>query len=97
MTLDDFDLVEAATAITKVAWNSRNGVLEQAIDGAPRVLAPSQEQIEAYWSGPQNYKKRRFISYPPIQDQLDAIWKGEPYTSEMRGAILAIKAKYPKP
>ena len=34
---------------------------------------------------------------PPIGDQLDAIWKGGSAEAAMLEAILAVKAKYPKP
>ena len=42
------------------------------------------------------YADLRRAEYPPIADQIDAIWKNEPFTSEMRTKVLAIKAKYPK-
>ena len=42
------------------------------------------------------YADLRRAEYPPIADQFDAVWKDEPYLSEMRTKVLAIKAKYPK-
>lgn len=36
-------------------------------------------------------------AYPPIQDQLDAHWKGGAEAEAMSEAIAAIKALYPKP
>lgn len=53
------------------------------------------------------YAEKRAEEYPPIGDQLDAIWKefntrrlnGEALTQEaddMLGKILAVKKKYPK-
>lgn len=42
------------------------------------------------------YKDKRKKEYPPIEDQLDAIWKGGQDMEDMRAIILAIKNKYPK-
>lgn len=36
-------------------------------------------------------------SYPPIGDQLDALWKGGDAAAEMLAKVQAVKAKYPKP
>ena len=35
--------------------------------------------------------------YPPIGDQLDAMWKGGDAEIAMRKMVLAVKAQYPKP
>ena len=35
--------------------------------------------------------------YPPIGDQLDAMWKGGDAEIAMRKMVLAVKATYPKP
>ena len=54
------------------------------------------------------YRELRAKEYPPISDQLDAIWKelnkrrldGESLVQDaddMLGRILAVKNKYPKP
>lgn len=43
-----------------------------------------------------NYRKRRAQEYPPIHEQLDALWKGGAAAEEMRQRILAIKERYPK-
>jgi len=48
------------------------------------------------------YEALRRAEYPPIGDQLDAIWKWlEPpegtEAAELRARWLAVKAKYPKP
>ena len=44
-----------------------------------------------------DYDEQRRQAYPPVQEQLDALWKGGVYESAMRARILAIKARYPKP
>jgi len=53
----------------------------------------------------EHYKKRRAEAYPPIGDQLDAIWKAlagldwrawPKEVTDMMAAIAAVKTKYPK-
>lgn len=49
-----------------------------------------------------DYRMLRRGAYPPVGDQLDALWKmiEPPIGSEaeaMKAAIMAVKAKYPKP
>ena len=39
---------------------------------------------------------RRDRVYPPIGDQLDALWKGGAAAEEMLAQIQAVKARYPK-
>lgn len=42
------------------------------------------------------YVTQREMNYPPIGDQLDAMWKGGTEAAVMRAKIQAVKAKYPK-
>ena len=42
------------------------------------------------------YADKRVREYPPIGDQLDALWKGGDAAAEMLAAVQAVKAKYPK-
>ncbi len=42
------------------------------------------------------YGVKREREYPPIEDQLDAIWKGGAEEVAMRQKVLAVKEKYPK-
>jgi hypothetical protein len=43
------------------------------------------------------YQRKRAPEYPPIGDQLDALWKGGEDAEEMLAKVQAVKAKYPKP
>ena len=45
---------------------------------------------------PPAYVTQREMEYPPIGDQLDAMWKGGTEAAVMRAKIEAVKAKYPK-
>lgn len=42
------------------------------------------------------YKTNRAAEYPPIGDQLDALWKGGDAATAMLAQVQAVKAKYPK-
>jgi len=42
------------------------------------------------------YQRLRAPEYPPIGDQLDALWKGGDAAAEMLARVQAVKAKYPK-
>jgi len=48
------------------------------------------------WVDPNAYKAKRAAEYPPIGDQLDALWKGGDAAAEMLATVQAVKAKYPK-
>ena len=45
---------------------------------------------------PDYYAKRR-AEYPPIGNQMDALWKGGQAATDMLNKTNEIKAKYPKP
>ena len=44
----------------------------------------------------RTYAQKRAAAYPPIGDQLDALWKGGAAAEEMLTQIQAVKARYPK-
>jgi hypothetical protein len=50
----------------------------------------------AAWVDPDAYKYKRATEYPPIGDQLDALWKGGEAAAEMLSKVQAVKSKYPK-
>lgn len=69
-------------------------IREKTADELAAELAAAREAL--------GYRELRRATYPPIGDQLDAIWKWlEPpegtEAAEMRALWLAVKAKYPKP
>lgn len=72
-------------------------IMEDPITGLQVQIEISKEEIVKP-NIPDYYALRR-NEYPPLGDQLDAIWKGENSTAfvTMRDTILAIKSKYPKP
>ena len=44
----------------------------------------------------KEYQRQRATAYPPIGDQLDALFKAGVFPAEMAEAIQAVKDKYPK-
>lgn len=47
-------------------------------------------------SSEKTYCQKRAAEYPPIGDQLDALWKGGADADEMKRKVQSIKNKYPK-
>lgn len=48
------------------------------------------------WVDSEAYIAKRTAEYPPIGDQLDALWKGGEAAAEMLAKVQAVKQKYPK-
>jgi len=53
-------------------------------------------KLEAEWLR-NEYQRQRKPEYPPITDQLDALFHAGVFPPEMAAQIQAIKDKYPKP
>jgi hypothetical protein len=53
--------------------------------------------IQAAAQAARTYAEKRAAEYPPIGDQLDALWKGGDAQTEMLAKVMAVKTKYPKP
>jgi len=63
------------------------------VDGNP--VAYDEAVVQAYIDA-HSYIPKRVAEYPPIGDQLDALWKGGDAAAEMLATVQAVKAKYPK-
>jgi hypothetical protein len=50
-----------------------------------------QEEYDA-----KEYARKRAVEYPPIGDQLDALFKAGAFPADMAALIQAVKDKYPK-
>ena len=48
------------------------------------------------WVDPNTYKHQRQSEYPPIGDQLDALFHAGVFTDDTAAKIQAVKNKYPK-
>jgi hypothetical protein len=56
------------------------------------ILAAQQAAAEAMLT----YTQKRVGEYPPIGDQLDALFKAGVFPADMAARIQAVKDKYPK-
>jgi hypothetical protein len=66
-----------------------------AFDKDENKVEIDMEAVNA-WVDPNAYKAKRVAEYPPIGDQLDALWKGGDAAAEMLAKVQAVKTKYPK-
>jgi len=64
----------------------------------PQCTSITDEEAEALRPKPAEltYAQKRAAEYPPIGDQLDALWKGGAAAEEMLVKVQAVKNKYPK-
>ena len=68
---------------------------DDAFDADGNPVAYDEAAVQAYLDA-HAYIEKRVAEYPPIGDQLDALWKGGDAAAEMLAKVQAVKAKYPK-
>ena len=66
-----------------------------AYDANGNEVAYDKDAVQAYVNA-HAYIAKRQAEYPPIGDQLDALWKGGEAAAEMLAKVQAVKNKYPK-
>jgi hypothetical protein len=64
--------------------------------GCVQITDDEAEAIRLSKVVPPTYSDLRAAEYPPIGDQLDALWKGGDAAAEMLVIVQAVKVKYPK-
>lgn len=64
---------------------------------AQRDAEEAQALVKQTELAKTQYQRDRAAEYPPIGDQLDALWKGGDAATVMLAQVQAVKAKYPKP
>jgi len=74
-----------------IRWLDENTTVPTDAEIAAEIIR-LQEEYDA-----KEYARKRVPEYPPIGDQLDALWKGGDAAAEMLAKVQAVKAKYPKP
>jgi hypothetical protein len=65
----------------------------------PQPTVPEIEAAHAEWQteyDAQSYARNRKPEYPPIGDQLDALFHAGVFPSDMAATLQAVKDKYPK-
>lgn len=68
---------------------------DQAFDADGNEVVYDKAAVQAY-ADAQAYVHKRVQEYPPIGDQLDALFKAGVFPADMAAAIQAVKDKYPK-
>lgn len=88
-------MIDFLSAIHKL--NSTVTVIrgDVAYDADGNEVAYDKAAVQAYVDA-HAYIAKRAAEYPPIGDQLDALWKGGEAAAEMLAKIQAVKTKYPK-
>ena len=66
-----------------------------AYDKDENIVEYDKDAVQAYVDA-HAYIAKRISEYPPIGDQLDALWKGGAEAEAMLAKVQAVKAKYPK-
>jgi hypothetical protein len=86
------NLIEAIFQLNPLVVTIRGDV---AYDANEQVVSYDLAAAEALVAA-EAYKQQRASEYPPIGDQLDALWKGGDEAAAMLAKVQAVKAKYPK-
>jgi hypothetical protein len=81
-------------AVPVTLWHPDYELAELKVTCAPDYV-PSGDGITVAVG--QSYRHLRRAEYPPIADQIDALWKGGAERASMEARVLAVKAKFPKP
>jgi hypothetical protein len=96
-------MITKATAINSLAPTAEFAIRDGVIEWINSTTAPlTDTQIDAEVTRLQaeydakDYQRNRKKEYPPIGDQLDALWKGGDAAAEMLTKVQAVKTKYPK-
>tara|TARA_R110000787_G_scaffold24207_5_gene68893 strand:+ start:1835 stop:2128 length:294 start_codon:yes stop_codon:yes gene_type:complete len=83
----------------KAQWTMTGDVLEwldsEQTEPTTSELATEVLRLQAAYDA-QAYARSRVSEYPPIGDQLDALWKGGDAQAAMLILVNAVKTKYPK-
>jgi hypothetical protein len=87
--------MELHAAIFKLNPNVVSIGGEIAYDVNGNEVAYDKDAVQAYVNA-HSYIAKRAAEYPPVGDQLDALWKGGDAAAEMLATVQAVKAKYPK-
>jgi hypothetical protein len=69
---------------------------DEAFDADGNPVAYDEAAVQAEMDA-SAYIAKRIAEYPPISDQLDALWKGGDAAAAMLATVQAVKLKYPKP
>ena len=99
-----FEIPDAIHSLAPNAvWHSVDGSYETLVWESDDIPKPSLEDLEAEvlrlqtdWDE-NEYRRWRDVNYPPVGDQLDALFHAGVFPPEMEEKIRLIKEQYPKP
>lgn len=77
---------------TKIEWSDDSPVSAK----TEAEIKTASDEYDAYLASTA-YKSARAEAYPPIGDQLDAIWKGGDDQAAMKVIVDKVKSDNPKP
>ena len=89
-----------ASLVPNAEWSAND---TEVIDWfSPEIPQPTQAELDAEIArlqaeyDTQEYARNRKDEYPPIGDQLDALFHAGVFPSDMAAQLQAVKDKYPK-
>ena len=88
-------MIDFTSAIYTLNPSVIRTVGDVAYDADGNEVAYDKAAVQAYVDA-HAYIAKRAAEYPPIGDQLDALWKGGAEAEAMLAKVQAIKTKYPK-
>jgi len=98
------DHIKVFNAICSLRPNAKFGMIGNEIDWQDtEQTQPTNEEIEAEIKRIEDeyqnaeYQRKRSVEYPPITEQLDALYHAGIFPEYMSKKIKEVKDKYPKP
>jgi len=88
-------MINTTYAIFKLNPQIVKTIGDVAYDADGNEVAYDKAAVQAYVDA-HAYIAKRASEYPPIGDQLDALWKGGAEAEAMLAKVQAVKNKYPK-
>lgn len=99
-----FDIPDALQSLCPTAkWYSPDGTWEGLVWESDDIPVPTRTEVDAEIARLQadwdenEYRRWRDVNYPPVGDQLDALYHAGVFPPEMAKRIAEVKAAYPKP
>ena len=90
------EAVEIPPELVDGKWTQQWDIVEKYSAEEKAAKQAEKAAKEAEWKATQ-YQRDRAAAYPPIGDQLDALFKAGAFPADMAALIQAVKDKYPKP
>ena len=79
----------SAEDVKQIVWNENTTPISE------KDILAKQKELQAEYDA-KEYQRKRVSEYPPIGDQLDALYHGGVFPKEMADLIKLVKDKYPK-